>query len=327
MLRDTRKNGVSFVTFTRLDWLTLLLLTTFFLPSFSGCGQFAPSNYTEKVKTAGTIESRYMGMGEYEVEKAEFSAEAPLKTITVYYPKTPTNVVERFPLVIYVNGTGVAASTYTAVLKHLASWGFVASGNEDPSTWSGESADETLRFLLSQNDDESSALYDKIDVKRIGISGHSQGGVGVFNAITQCEHSGSYTAAIAISPTSERSAASLRMPYDATKVATPLLLLAGDTGGFETKMVIPFAEMTKLYERIPTSKVMARRRGGDHGGMLYSADGYAVAWFMALLKDDEEAWKAFRGDSPEILSNPLYRDQRIDWREEDSSVGKEVDTQ
>lgn len=45
--------------------------------------------------------------------------------------------------------------------------------------------------------------------------------------------------------------------------------------------------------------------------MLYSADGYMTAWFCWQLKGDEKAAKAFRVDG-EIMSNPLYQDQRID---------------
>lgn len=55
---------------------------------------------------------------------------------------------------------------------------------------------------------------------------------------------------------------------------------------------------------------MARRAGIEHGGMLYSADDYVTAWFMWQLNDDEAA-KAFIGDTPEIRSNELYTDQMI----------------
>jgi len=48
--------------------------------------------------------------------------------------------------------------------------------------------------------------------------------------------------------------------------------------------------------------------GAEHGQMLYSADGYVTAWFMWQLQGDEEAEKAFIGDSPEISNNKLYQD-------------------
>ena len=48
------------------------------------------------------------------------------------------------------------------------------------------------------------------------------------------------------------------------------------------------------FNTIPgdAAKGMARRKGIDHGKMLYYGDGYATAWFMWR---DEEATKAFAG--------------------------------
>ena len=57
---------------------------------------------------------------------------------------------------------------------------------------------------------------------------------------------------------------------------------------------------------------MAVRKGAAHGDMLYSADGYVTAWFMWQLLGDSEAAKAFVGNNPELLSNAMYQDQRID---------------
>ena len=67
-----------------------------------------------------------------------------------------------------------------------------------------------------------------------------------------------------------------------------------------------------MYDRIGVQKTAARRSGAEHGEMLYTADGYVTAWFMWHLQDDEEAAQAFIGNSPELLNNPLYQDQRID---------------
>ena len=66
--------------------------------------------------------------------------------------------------------------------------------------------------------------------------------------------------------------------------------------------------MNKLYDFVVDSpiKVMARRVGAKHGEMLYSANGYVTAWLMWHLQGDEEASKAFVGDSAEILGNKLY---------------------
>ena len=275
------------------------------------CIQMTPPDYVKTVKTGGPLEAKYLAVGPYSVQYMEVAAAEPMKQIAVYYPTDMADGV-RYPVVVFINGTGVYASKYKALFHHLASWGFIVAGNEDPSTWSGKSADETLGWLLAENEREGSVLYNRIDTGNIGVSGHSQGGVGVFNAITINKRSGLYKTAVALSPTQEEGAAALKMPYDVTKVTIPLLMVAGTKGDFEIKLVIPLESMKRMYSRITAPKAMMRRIGGDHGQMLYSADGYVTAWFLWLLQGNEEAGKAFNGDSPELLDNPLYSEQAID---------------
>ncbi len=273
---------------------------------------FVPNDYTKTVETGGEIEAKYLAMGGCEVKNTQAEAPGEWGEFRAYYPAALEQGEGKYPVVVFVNGTGVKASKYKALFRHLASWGFIVLGNEDPSTCTGASADATLTWLLEGNDNPDSVFYQKVDVGRIGISGHSQGGAGVFNAVTANEHSALYQAAAALSPTNEETAAALNMTYDLAKLDIPTLMLAGTEGEFETELVIPPAQMEKMYGRMDVPKAMARRRGSEHGGMLYQADGYVTAWFMWRLQGDGEAAKAFTGDSPELADNPLYQDVRID---------------
>lgn len=275
----------------------------------------APNNYTRETETGGDIENKYLSSGEYKTACTSAETDEPMKKYTIYYPSELKDSDRRYPAVIMVNGTGVAASKYKAVLKHLASWGFLVIGNEDPSTGNGSSADKTLMYLLSENENSSSIFYHKIDTDNIGLEGHSQGGAGVFSALTINEHGNQYKTAVALSPTHEETAIALGWPYELDRISIPVMMLAGTGGDFETQMVIPIEAMNRMYEKIPSTKAMARKTGMEHGQMLYSADGYATAWFMWQLQGDEEAAKAFIGDNPELLSNPLYQDQRVDLGE------------
>ena len=69
--------------------------------------------------------------------------------------------------------------------------------------------------------------------------------------------------------------------------------------------------MFSMYDRLSVPKAMARRVGMDHDHMMYSAGGYVIAWFRWQLMGDQEAARAFIGETPELLTNPLYQDQRI----------------
>ena len=204
------------------------------------------------------------------------------------------------------------ASKYKAQFRHFASWGFIVIGTEEEQAWDGIAADRSLAFMLEQNDDPDSIFYQKVDTENISAVGHSQGGAGVFNAVTECEHSAFYKTAVPLSPTHEEQTFALGWHYDLSKVQIPVLLLAGTVGDFEMELVIPEEGMIEMYNKITSPKVMARKLACEHGDMLYSADGYVTAWFMWQLQGDQGAANAFTGDSPEILTNPLYTGQNAD---------------
>ena len=81
--------------------------------------------------------------------------------------------------------------------------------------------------------------------------------------------------------------------------------------------ICPLWSLNENYDLLPETivKVMARKKNVDHGNSHLQFDGYMTAWFMWQLQGDTEAAKAFIGDSPELLNNSLYQDQRIDLEE------------
>lgn len=271
-----------------------------------------PLDYVDTVKTGGDIEAKYIKKGSFEIAYFEEKTNDSLKKYEIYYPKELETTEKKYPVVVFTNGTGVAGSKYVALFEHLASWGFVVIGNEEPETWNGISSDKSIGYLLEQNEKSDSRFYQKIDVDNIGITGHSQGGAGVFNAITECKNASVYKTAVSLSPTHEEQAISMKWHYDLTQINIPLMIVAGTKGDFETQLVIPIEKMIEMYNKIPSDKVMMRKTGYEHGEMLYVADGYVTAWLMWQLQNDNDAAKAFTGDTPEIMNNKLYQDQKID---------------
>ena len=285
--------------------LVLILLIAGFLFWLSR-RPFVPNNYTETVETGGALEAKYLAMGPYEVKQVKAEAPEDWKEFVAYYPAQLEDSGDQWPAVVFVNGTGVYASKYPALFRHLASWGFIVLGNEDPGTFSGDSTDATLAWLLEQNEDPDSVFYQKVDTDHLGLSGHSQGGVGVFNAISGQPHGGMYACAVSLSPTQEDWAEALKIPYDPSKTTIPTLVLAGTNND-----VITPEGMEKLYSKLGGPRVMALRTGTDHGQMLYAGDGYVTAWLMYWLQGDEEAGKAFWGEAPELAGNPNWRGVQI----------------
>lgn len=267
---------------------------------------FVPNDYIKTVDVGGELEAKYLAMGAYEVKYTEADAPEEWKKFEAYYPSELEWSERTYPVVVFANGTGVYASKYKALFKHLASWGFIVLGNEDPSTCTGTSADATLAWLLGQNDNPDSVFYQRVDTEHIGISGHSQGGVAVFNAISEQPHGERYTCAVSLSPTELEVAMAIGLDYDPSKMSVPTLILAAP----ENDVITPEG-VKNLSDAIPAHTVTALRPGMDHGKMLYSADGYVTAWFMWLLQGNQEAAQVFAGEYPELLSNPMYRDAVI----------------
>ncbi len=272
--------------------------------------QVVPVDYTDTVSTGGDIEAKYLKKGIYEVSYMEKEADESIKKYEIYYPKNIKNENNKFPVVVFVNGSGVRGSRYKALFEHLSSWGFVVVGNQEDTAFSGENANKTLEYVLSLNNDSNSVLYNKIDTDNIGITGHSQGGVGVMNAITNSKYAEIYKVAVTISPIPEESAKMIHWDYDPNKIDIPIMLLVGTN-----KDTLDVNQTNTLYSHIKSPKVMAMRSNTNHPDMLYSADGYVTAWLMYYLKNDVEAGKAFLGEDAEILNNNMYQNQKTDISE------------
>lgn len=265
--------------------------------------------YYEKIETGGEIEARYSALGEYEVKFVKFNALQNYKAYEIWYPADLDNSQQQYPLVIMANGTGVPASKYKAIFKHLASWGFIVVGNEDEYSWNGFSSNMSLNYMLKLNKNVDSIFYQKVDTENIGIGGHSQGGVGVVNAVTNYDNGRMYKAIFAASPTCNELAAGLEWDFDLSKINIPYFSVAG-TGKLDAETISPLDQMKEDFKTIPNvmPKIMARRTGIDHGQTLSHADGYMTAWFMYWLQGDTEAGNAFFGDHAEILANPNWQD-------------------
>lgn len=294
--------------------LSFFVLLAVLLAAFWVSGNYSravPDDYTQKNVTTGALEAKYQAAGPYEVKRFKVKAGKPTRGMVFYYPAEMKDGV-KYPVVSFVNGTGVQARRYPAVLKHLASWGFIVIGNQDPSTETGESAEATLAWLLEADRTKGSPFYGKVDTDNIGLTGYSRGGPGMFNAMSGQPHGGMYKTGVALSPTNETHSSEYGMGYDIAKVSVPMLMMAGDGDEFETEIVIPLPELEKMFGRLPqTPKVMARHKGSKHGETNYHCDGYLTAWFMHFLKADAEAGKAFFGPDAEILSTPLWSDVMV----------------
>lgn len=279
-------------------------------------GQRASRNYYQKRKTGGELEAYYLQQGPCpDVAEKELTAMQSFKKYWIYYPEELETSGKKYPVVIFSNGTGVPASKYRAVLERLASWGFIVMGTEEESSWNGFSSEMCLRKITQLEAQEtvegwdSNPFYHAVDLENIGVVGHSQGGVGVFNAATENRNGGKIRTIVSESPTNLALADALDWSYSPAQVRVPTLLLAG-TGNTDENLVVSGEQLTEIYEALPEDiqKMKLRRTGADHGDMMDAADGYVTAWLCWQLKGDARAARAFTGATAEVRHNPLYQD-------------------
>lgn len=158
-------------------------------------------------------------------------------------------------MILFANGSGVPVKKYEDVLKHMASWGFIAIGNNQDHSWFGSDISKMLYFMELKNtkNDEKNPFFDKIDMEKIGISGHSQGGVATINAINNFKNSEKIRSAYSISPTSLELAHGLSWDYDVTKIQIPIFYSAG-TGDSDAKIVAPLSSLEENFAKTESGK-------------------------------------------------------------------------
>ena len=295
--------------------VALIIIFILFL-LWAGKQPMVKDGYYNDVQTSAPLEQKYTLKGNYEVSYYEQEESyKQWKKYEISYPTEMETSEGTYPLVVMVNGTGLAASKYKPIFEHLASWGFIVIGNEDESAGGGASASASLDYILTFNFFIYIKFYCKIDVDNIGIGGHSQGGLGTINAVTAQDNGNRYKVMYAASaPTLQISVDLLKAPFDIRGVNIPCLMVAGtkklDAGDGKNSGICPLVELQEKYNNISdsVSKIIARRRDTDHGDMLPYADGYMTAWFLYHLQGDEEAGAVFFGDNAEILNNANWQD-------------------
>lgn len=295
--------------------LLALIVIGFVVLKILGSRPAAPTDYQQTVQTGGDIEKKYMANGPHEVSTQENAVLQEFGKFMIYYPSELETSSEKYPVIVMCNGSGTPMSKYPAVSKHMASWGFIVIGTEESYSWNAFGAEMCLRYLERWNDhekieDTASLFYQKVDFNHVGVVGHSQGGVGVINAITDTTHKNVYKAAVALSPTNQELAHNILWDYDVSTVNIPIMLISGAGGGDD--WVVTGKQLQAIYDDIPSAKLVARRVNTAHNEVLYTANGYVTAWFMWHLQGDKYAAGAFSGKDPEIMKNSLYQDQKRD---------------
>lgn len=102
---------------------------------------------------------------------------ADLKLYTVYRPARWVEG-EKYPIVSWGNGTCAKPEGYGALLRYVASQGFVVFAPNSRYVGSGNEQKRAIDFALAANSDATSPYYQKLDPTKVAAMGHSQGSQG-----------------------------------------------------------------------------------------------------------------------------------------------------
>jgi len=262
------------------------------------------NKYYEMLTGLSPKESTYMKLGNHEVKTHEEQAEGTMGTFRMWYPADAETSNKKYPVIVSNNGTGWPATKYTEWFHHMASWGFIVVGNDEGTSWNGNSAEATLQWLIGLNSSKNSVIYQRADLQNVGTVGHSQGGTGVENAITTQPSASMYKAAVMLASTYNGYNAFLRWNADASKIKIPMMVLVANGDG-----LTPLKDYNTLWNALPSDiiKVAARRNDCGHGDMLVYGDGYVTAWFLWHLQGNTQARDAIQ----ELRTNKSYVEVRM----------------
>lgn len=241
----------------------------------------------------------------------DFAAEGPYGTdrgsnvvddvCDISYPPTLADSTLKHPVILWGNGTSAQPNFYRAVLQHWASHGFIVAAAQTSNAGSGSEMLACLDFLIAENERAGSVFEGKVDVTRIGASGHSQGGAGALMV-------GRDERVMVTAPLQPFIQFSLG-GFDRTSVGEqhgPMFMMSGTAD----TIAAPPANQQPIFEETNVPVFWGTLMGADHlSSALGDITGYrgpATAWFRHHLMDDDSAGDVFYGPACTLCVDPMW---------------------
>lgn len=264
--------------------------------------------------------------GPYDVGWMEVTVARPDNgtfTATLFYPATepgagapydPTGAP--YAAISFGHGFLQPVTQYQSTLGHLATWGYFAIAAQSFGGFLPDHAAfaldlrHCLTWLEQQNADDTSMLYEQVDINAFGLSGHSMGGGASILAAADDERV-TALANLAAAETNPSAIAAM------ANVAIPVRLISGG----DDAIVPPSQHGALMYDNGGPPKQHQIIQGGFHCGFvdewfLFCDSGaltrpqqlaitreLLTEFFNLYLKDDQSTWRAVWG--PELNSDSL----------------------
>ncbi len=206
----------------------------------------------------------------------------------------------KHPLFVFGPGGGTTPMTYEQMGMHwdrYGSYGFVIYVLPQ-STGDGAAMKAGLDWLIKQNDEMSSPLYQKLDTTKVCAAGHSQGSVTTFDFMPDDR----VTTTIHISGGSFDGMGPSHLSKDT-------MFLCGPDSGAD--VAEPQCEGDFKNSKVPT--FYTKIQGSSHltsGRLGWAA---VIAWMLWHLADQEDQWKKEFIEPTGKFQMGIYKSQLKNW--------------
>ena len=200
----------------------------------------------------------------------------------VYYPNSIKSSKKKLPVIAWANGTGCTYTLYENLLKEIAAGGYIVVANGETMAADGTAQIASLDFVLSESNNSSSVLYNKVNTGKLGVAGHSQGGRSSVNAAVKDSRIDCVL-----------SLAGSNFLEEAEPLSTPAFFMTGTKD-----MIVSSSKWVKpAYDVSKGPAVYASLINGIHTTCCSDPgkySNYIIKWFDIYLKGDNNAKAIFR---------------------------------
>jgi hypothetical protein len=213
-------------------------------------------------------------------------------------------------VIAWGNGSFEHPDKYEALLRHLASWGFIVVAAETDSAGTGREMLDGARFVIAADADPASPFFGHVDGAHVAAVGHSQGAGGSVRAATSPGGELITTVVPVALPIELFELLGFEHDFDPGRLRVPTFFMSGEAD----TIISSTGAVARFYGQARGPAAMGILRGADHNTVQLDGGGfrgYLTAWLRFQLAGDPVAAGAFVGPSPELLANPSWRDGRL----------------
>ncbi|MBN1653023.1 MAG: hypothetical protein JXA30_04530 [Deltaproteobacteria bacterium] len=201
----------------------------------------------------------------------------------------------KHPVFVWGTGFGSTPTNYDDFFIRFATHGFVVVA-PTPASLSASNMSAALEWIVGQNDAQGSVFYQKLDLERIAMGGHSQGSMATFN----------------VEATETRLKTTIHIAggssdgLGSSKVKTPTAYICG-----ETDFLLPQC-MTDFENVGDQPTFFSELAGVDHIYCAREALPGMIAWLRWHLADEKWRSAMFTGPDGEFFQG-IWNSQTKNW--------------